>query len=222
MSTNTLARDEAVERARLVRDVAYRLLLDLMPSGDTFVAETWIRFACTQPGASTFLDLVAPGVREIEVNGRAVPAEAFDGNRVRLDNLAERNEVRVLADCAYMRTGSGLHRFVDPVDGRPYLHTQFEPFDAHRVLACFDQPDIKAPLELRVHAPADWAVVSNMSGTAANGRWEFAATPRLSTYLYAVVAGPYHVWRTSIGTFRSACIAGSRSPSTSTWTSSWT
>ena len=114
------------------------------------------------------------------------------------------------ADCAYSRSGEGLHRFTDPADGRVYLYSDLETFDAHRVYACFDQPDMKASYELAVTAPADWQVVSNMApestipdgsasdGSASDGgalRWRFPPTPVMPTYITAVAAGPYHVVR---------------------------
>ncbi|HUD36781.1 MAG TPA: aminopeptidase N, partial [Streptosporangiaceae bacterium] len=75
-----------------------------------------------------------------------------------------------------------------------------ETFDAHRVYACFDQPDMKASYELSVTAPAEWLVVSNMapeSTSQAPGglRWIFPPTPLMPTYITAVAAGPYHVVR---------------------------
>ena len=108
--------------------------------------------------------------------------------------------LRVVADCAYSRSGEGLHRFTDPADGRVYLYSDLETFDAHRVYACFDQPDMKATYELAVTAPADWLVVSNMApeSSIADGealRWHFPPTPVVPTYITAVAAGPYHVVR---------------------------
>ncbi|HEX9235938.1 MAG TPA: aminopeptidase N, partial [Actinomycetota bacterium] len=129
--------DEAGQRADLVRDVSYRIILDLTGEDD-FGSESIVRFGCARPGGETFLDFTAPTVSSIELNGRTVPLEAFDGNRIHLTRLAGSNEVRVLGRCAYHRTELGMHRFVDPADGNVYLHTDFEPFDAHRVFACFD------------------------------------------------------------------------------------
>ena len=108
--------------------------------------------------------------------------------------------LRVTADCAYSHSGEGLHRFTDPADGRVYLYSDLETFDAHRVYACFDQPDMKATYELAVTAPADWQVVSNMAAESSIGdgevvRWQFPATPVMPTYITAVAAGPYHVVR---------------------------
>ncbi|WP_434582174.1 aminopeptidase N [Carbonactinospora thermoautotrophica] len=197
-----LTRDEARERARLLAVDSYDIQLDLTTSEETFASTTVVRFGCREPGASTFIDLVAPAVREITLNGRAPdPATVFDGTRIRLAELAADNELRVVADCAYMNTGEGLHRFVDPVDGGVYLYTQFEVADARRVYACFEQPDLKATFRFTITAPADWQVVSNSptpvpepvrDGVAV---WRFAPTPRMSTYITALVAGAYHVVR---------------------------
>ncbi|MGI5120940.1 aminopeptidase N [Marinactinospora thermotolerans] len=199
-----LTRDEARERARILTVSSYEVELDLTGSDQTFGSTTVIRFGCSEPGADTFVDLTAPSVRSVELNGRALdPAEVFDGERIRLSGLAADNELRVVADAAYMRTGEGLHRFVDPVDGKTYLYTQFETADAHRMYTCFDQPDLKATFELTVIAPADFEVVSNsapdverepVAGSQAV-RWHFPPTKRMSTYITALIAGPYHVVR---------------------------
>ncbi|HLF40112.1 MAG TPA: aminopeptidase N [Acidimicrobiia bacterium] len=198
MADNNLTRDEARSRAGLVSHVAYDVTLDLR-SDETFRSETKITFRGAEPGTSTFLDLAARRVDLAELNGRSLPAGAFDpeAGRLMVDGLAAENELVVVADCAYEHTGVGLHRFVDPVDGAVYLHTQFEPFDAHRVFACFDQPDLKATCAIAVDAPAGWEVVSNGGAVSRpedgrDGRWRFATTPRMSTYLAAIVAGPYH------------------------------
>ena len=202
MSQNNLHRDEACERARLLAVQSYDVVLDLTdgagaPGDGTFRTTTTARFSCTEPGAATHLDLTAPTVTEVLLNGEPLDVPAvFDGNRIALSGLQTDNEVRVTAQGAYMRSGEGLHRFVDPVDGSVYIYTQFETFDAHRMYACFDQPDLKATFRLVVHAPRDWVVVSNgavvdrpAEGDA--GTWVFAETARMSTYITALVAGPY-------------------------------
>jgi aminopeptidase N len=149
MSAQNLTRDEARARSALLSDASYEVTLDLTSGEQTFTSTTVARFACAEPGAETFVDLIAPSVQSITLNGADVdPATAFDGDRIHLTGLAERNELVVVADCAYMHTGVGLHRFTDPVDKQVYLYTQFETFDAHRVYACFDQPDIKAVFTL--------------------------------------------------------------------------
>ena len=197
---NNITRDEARERASLVRVASYEIDLDLTSATAgkrTFRSDTTIRFTCDTPGADTYVDITADAVTAASLNGVPLDLAGFTGHRLPVTGLAESNELRVVADCVYMRTGEGLHRFVDPVDGATYLYTQFETFDAHRMFACFDQPDLKATFELRVTAPADWVVVSNMAGRvepAGDGarRWSFTPTPRMSTYITAIVAGPYH------------------------------
>jgi aminopeptidase N len=212
-----LTRAEAIERAGAVTAVdSYTIDLDLTTGPTTFASTTVIRFSAVE-GASTFVDLVAPAVREVTLNGSSLdPAEVFADSRIALDGLAATNELRVVADCAYTNTGEGLHRFVDPVDGEAYLYTQFEVPDARRVFATFEQPDLKATFQLTVTAPAAWEVVSNQptpepveaaaaedaaaepgAGTPA-ATWRFEPTPRISTYLVALVAGPYHVVRDSL------------------------
>ncbi|OAA21596.1 Membrane alanyl aminopeptidase [Frankia sp. EI5c] len=196
---HNLTRDEARERARLLAVSSYDVELDLTVGAETFLSSTTASFTCSEPGATTFVELAAPAVREIVLNGSSLdPAEVFDGWRVTLPGLAAANELRIVAECAYSRTGEGLHRFVDPVDGAVYLYTQFETYDAHRMYACFDQPDLKATFTLAVTAPADWKIISNSvvtgSAGAADGaaRTSFAPTPVMSTYITALVAGPYH------------------------------
>jgi aminopeptidase N len=193
-----LTRDEARERARLLTVESYEVDLDLTTGAETFVTGTTIRFGCSEPGARTFADLHGATVREIVLNGRELDPGSYDPvrGRIPLPGLAAENELRVVADGAYSRTGEGLHRFVDPVDQRVYLHTQFETTDAHQMYTCFDQPDLKARFELNVTAPADWQVVSNNAPDAsAGGRWHFPPTPPISPYITALVAGPYHVAR---------------------------
>ncbi|MEX0874399.1 MAG: aminopeptidase N [Actinomycetota bacterium] len=195
---DNLTRAEAQGRARLISsDVAYAVKLGLRVGDVTFDSETTVAFACSEPGSSTFIDLDAVEVHEIELNGQSLPTSNFADGRVRLDNLAATNGLRIKATCEYARTGTGLHRFVDPVDKRVYAYTQFEPFDAHRVIACFDQPDIKGTFAYDVEVPEEWVVISNMrpmtrpeEGKA--GHWVFEATPVMSTYLAALCVGPFH------------------------------
>jgi len=199
---SNLTRDEARERARLLNVESYRIELDLTGGDLTFGSVSTVSFGCASPGASTFIDLSAPAVREITLNGAPVPAENFDGDRIRLDGLAGSNELRVAAECAYSRTGEGLHRFTDPADDAVYMYSDLETFDAHRVYACFDQPDLKAAFQFEVAAEEGWEVISNMAPSGAPAaapggafRWSFPPTPVLSTYITAVAAGPYHVVR---------------------------
>ena len=200
MASN-LTRDEARERARLLDVQSYQVDLDLTEGEPTFGSVTTVRFGCSSPGSATFIELTAPEVTEIVLNGSAVDAGAFDGDRIALTGLAASNELRVVAACAYSHTGEGLHRFTDPADDGVYMYSDLETSDAHQIYACFDQPDLKATFELTVLAQDGWEVISNMppAGTEPAGtgrrRWRFPPTPVLPTYITAVAAGPYYVVR---------------------------
>jgi aminopeptidase N len=212
-----LTREEARQRAALLDVESYAVELDLtgLSGALTFGSVTVVRFRCSSPGAATFIDLSAPTVREITLNGTPLDPAAFDGARIQLTGLAAQNELRVAADCAYSRHGEGLHRFTDPADGGVYLYSDLETFDAHEVYACFDQPDLKATFELAVRAPTDWQVVSNMASDTGTqpGYWHFPRTPPVPTYITAVAAGPYHVVRSEhdgipLGIYCRASLAG--------------
>ncbi|MDJ0340104.1 aminopeptidase N [Streptomyces sp. H10-C2] len=195
MPGTNLTREEAQQRARLLTVDAYEIDLDLSGAqdGGTFRSVTTVRFDAAKAGSS-FIDLVAPTVHEVVLNGTALdPAEVFSDSRIALPSLvAGRNELRVVADCAYTNTGEGLHRFVDPVDKQAYLYTQFEVPDARRVFASFEQPDLKGTFQFTVNAPEGWTVISNSPTPEPEGRiWRFDPTPRISSYITALIAGPY-------------------------------
>ncbi len=198
MPGTNLTRAEAGVRSGLLTVRDYDITLELGGEGPTFSSTTVLRFDCAEPGADTFADLIADRVREVRLNASPLdPEQVVADDRIELRGLAASNELRVVADCRYMRTGEGLHRFVDPADGETYLYTQFEVPDARRVFVTFEQPDLKAAFTMHVTAPAHWQVVANspspepVAVTESTARWDFAPTERISTYLVAVVAGPY-------------------------------
>ncbi|MFM9370185.1 aminopeptidase N [Streptomyces sp. Da 82-17] len=202
MPGTNLTREEAQERARLLTVDAYEIDLDLAGAqeGGTYRSVTTVRFDSAEAGAETFIDLVAPTVHEITLNGAPLdPATAFADSRIALPGLlAGRNELKVVADCAYTNTGEGLHRFVDPVDDQAYLYTQFEVPDARRVFASFEQPDLKATFQFTVKAPEGWTVISNSpTPEPRDNVWVFEPTPRISTYITALIVGPYHAVHSS-------------------------
>ncbi|MDB1086735.1 aminopeptidase N [Streptomyces sp. ACA25] len=195
MPGTNLTREEAQERARRLGVESYDITLDLSGAqqGGTFRSETTVRFTAREAGAS-FIDLVAPTVHAVVLNGEALEvSDVFADSRIVLPALiAGPNELRVVADCEYTNTGEGLHRFVDPVDEQAYLYTQFEVPDARRVFASFEQPDLKATFRFTVTAPEGWTVISNSpTPEPVDNVWSFEPTPRISTYITALIAGPY-------------------------------
>ncbi|MET9449194.1 aminopeptidase N [Streptomyces cinerochromogenes] len=197
MPGTNLTREEAQQRAELLTVDSYEIDLDLSGAqeGGTYRSVTTVRFDVARGGAESFIDLVAPTVHEVVLNGDQLdPAEVFADSRIALPELLEGpNVLRVVADCAYTNTGEGLHRFVDPVDEQAYLYTQFEVPDARRVFASFEQPDLKATFQFTVKAPEGWTVISNSpTPEPKDNVWVFAPTPRMSTYVTALIVGPYH------------------------------
>ncbi|PRH78747.1 aminopeptidase N [Streptomyces solincola] len=198
MPGTNLTREEAQRRARLLTVDSYEIDLDLSGAQEDAVyrSRTTVRFGSAEENAETFIDLVAPAVHQVVLNGHHLDVAAvFRDSRITLKHLkAGANELTVVADCAYTNTGEGLHKFTDPVDDQVYLYTQFEVPDARRVFASFEQPDLKAAFTFTVKAPAGWTVISNSPTPepTADGTWAFAPTPRISTYITALIAGPYH------------------------------
>jgi len=191
-----LTRTEAHERKTLVSTESYRVSLDLTTGDEIFRSTCTISFSA-EAGSSTFLDAITRTVHSVTLNGTELDAATVaDGIRIALDGLAEHNVVTVVADHEYTNSGEGLHRFVDPVDAEVYLYSQFEVPDSRRVFAVFEQPDLKATFQFTVTAPANWVVVSNApvetrTENAATATTVFAPTKRISSYITAIIAGPY-------------------------------
>ncbi len=182
-----LTEPEACERARLLDVASYDIDLDLTHGDVWFWSSTTIRFSA-QPGASTFLELDCLTTVDATLDGRPI---TLSGNRFTLDDLGGQHVVTVVARCAYTRTGEGLHRFTDPADGLVYVYAQAFLDDAQRIFACFDQPDLKAVVRLRVTAPDGDVVRSNMRGALVDGVHVFGPTPPVSTYMVTLAAGPW-------------------------------
>ncbi|MCE3553442.1 aminopeptidase N [Pseudonocardia sp. RS11V-5] len=204
MAPPNLTRTDAERRAALLDVSGYVVDLDLTdgrggPGEKTFATTTTVRFSCAEPGADSWIDVVGAGVESATLNGTALDVSGYrEDDGIALPGLAAENELTVRATGTYMNTGEGLHRFVDPVDGGVYLYSQFETADCKRLFACFDQPDLKARYTITVTAPDGWKVVSNAlaetekAGPATVHR--FAESEVMSTYLVALIAGPYSSW----------------------------
>jgi aminopeptidase N len=205
-----LTRDEARTRADLLTVHSYEITLDLTRGERVFRSTTVVSFDA-EPGTATFIDAVTDTVHRVELNGVPLDAaEVSDGVRIQLPSVAASNRLVVEADMPYMNTGEGLHRFTDPVDGEVYLYTQFEVPDSRRVFAVFEQPDLKSTFRFTVTAPSHWDVISNSAtpepvqagaeGTAdaAASTWAFEPTPVMSSYVTALIAGPYQSVRSEL------------------------
>ncbi|WP_107433009.1 aminopeptidase N, partial [Streptomyces fradiae] len=192
-----LTREEAQTRARILDVHRYAIDLDLTTGDDTFDSTTVIEFTALAAG-DTFVELKPAVLRGATLDGQPLDPATLDDNRLPLTGLSEgRHELRVDTAMRYSRTGEGMHRFTDPTDGETYTYTQLFLDDVQRVIAAFDQPDLKAVFDLTVTAPDHWTVLANgVTERREDGRWKAATTPRISTYLVAVAAGPWHSVRT--------------------------
>ncbi|WP_405372917.1 MULTISPECIES: aminopeptidase N [unclassified Microbacterium] len=198
MSSANLTREETAARAATITLHTMRVEVDVRSAEDasalSFGTASTLTFSST--GETTWIDFLGDAVEEVVVNGELQPVD-WDGARIRVSGLVAENVVRVRARGRYSRSGEGLHRFVDPVDGEVYLYTQYEPADCRRVYPCFEQPDMKARWSFVVTAPTGWTVLSNGAETgrttvAGGDEVVFAETLPLSSYITAVAAGRYH------------------------------
>lgn len=197
MPGENLTRKEAIERASILSVQSYSVEIDLTQGAELFGSTTRVRFSAKE-GSSTFIDAITGAVHSVVLNGKVLqPAEVSDGIRIQLPSLEKENELVVVAQGKYTNTGEGLHRFVDPVDQEVYLYTQFEVPDSRRMFAVFEQPDLKATFSFNITAPSYWKVISNSPTPEPHelregvSVWNFEPTPRISSYITALVAGPY-------------------------------
>jgi aminopeptidase N len=191
-----ISRAEAAERASYLRVESYDVTLDVTTGADTFYSKSEVRFSCTTPGYSTFIDACGKSIVSATLNGNAVDTTNFDGESVFLQNLQTENHLVIEIEGIYSKSGEGLQRSVDPSDGEIYLYSQGETADIRRMFPCFDQPSLKATFALTVTTPGHWEAISNhpVVSTEIVGNkkiWKFKSTPRIPTYLAALIAGPY-------------------------------
>ena len=192
-----ISREEALERSAHLTVESYEVFLDVTSPGDTFISRSTIKFSCNKIGYDTFIDSVAKRVISATLNGSPVDTNGYDGETIYLNNLAAENILVIEVEANYSKTGEGLQKSVDPADNETYLYSQGETAHIRKMYACFDQPNLKATFALSVLAPDHWEVISNnpVKSVTQDGDakfWEFTATPRISTYITAVVAGPYY------------------------------
>lgn len=200
---NVLTQIEALERASLVNQVSYSIHLDLKSGSPTYQGETKILFFYTGKGKGKLkIDFVTKKIEVFLLNGKEFSGYTKTDASLDLpgDSLKPgKNEIKIKYTNEYNHSGSGFHQFQDPADGSEYLHTDFEPFEAHRMFPCFDQPDLKATYELSLSGPKIWKYVHNTLPSKEEIKEErieirFQKTALFSTYLFALIVGPYEVW----------------------------
>jgi aminopeptidase N len=202
-----LSQEQAFMRSERVSNVDYDLTFDLT-GGESFSAISVINFDLTDAKSPLTLDLDEAIITQLVVNGKKVTAN-YNNWFITLasNNLKEGyNTVAVSFERKHSTDGEGLHRFADPVDGRVYLYSHFEPAAAHQMFASFDQPDLKANYQMTVSAPAKWQVFSAMKETSIDMQgdknvWHFDRTLKLSPYNFSLHAGPYKKFEDNSGKY---------------------
>ena len=190
----SLQQSEAIDRFDRLSVTSYDVMLDLAEDEVTFASRTTVVFAST--GGETFVDLKPVRLNEIRLNGTVLDPDGLSRGRMAIETQAGTNELVVDAVMGFRNDGEGLHRSVDPADGRHYVYGMSFMDAAPSIFACFDQPDLKAPYTFHVRAPHDWTVIGNAPGEQVEpGVWEFETTQPLSTYFVTIVAGPWYVIR---------------------------
>jgi len=195
---DVLTQAEAEARAARVTNTSYQLALDILRGAETYRGDVTITFDLAGDG-NLFLDYRGKTIHRLTVNGAPLDPD-WTGYRLTLpgDTLQQSNSVTIAYENDYDHGGDGFHQFKDPEDGEEYLYSNFEPYEAHRLFPCFDQPDIKATYQLSVSAPSEWEVVANSRQVGSTSlhdgrsRRDFEQTRPFSTYLFALIAGPYH------------------------------
>ena len=191
-----LSRAEAKERADHLYVNSYVVTLDVTKDEEVFYSKSEVKFSCNKKGYATFIDAVGRSVISATLNNQPVDTSNFDGESIFLTNLEEENHLVIEMQAEYSKSGEGLQRSVDPSDGEVYLYSQGETAHIRNMFACFDQPALKATFTLIVTTPGHWQAVSNnpVESKTVKGdyvEWKFSTTPRISTYLDALIAGPY-------------------------------
>ena len=196
---------EAEIRSSQIENISYALDVTLTDNG--FAGTTTVHFD-VQKGADfskqgLFLELAAAKMNLVLFNGNVLDKKVYEKDRIQLPtsqlNLKEQNELVITYSANYRDDGFGVHR--SKVGNHTYIYTQFEAYEANRLFPCFDQPDLKATLQLNVTAPAAWEVISTtreksaVSGKVKETRdWVFPETQKISTYGFSLHAGDYEKW----------------------------
>lgn len=202
-ATPYISAEQAAARSARISNISYEL--DFALTGATeFSATSTVTFDLTDTLSPLTLDLNKAQITGLLINGAKVYPN-YNGSYLMLNSrllVSGQNRIEVSFTRPHSTNGEGLHRFEDPVDGKVYLYSHFEPAAAQQMFAVFDQPDLKASYKVKVKAPADWQVITSMrestiSDEGAFKVWDFPATPKLSPYNFSLHAGPYTMWQDS-------------------------
>lgn len=188
-----ISRELARERAARIRGLRLELAFSLPEARSAPVrGEVELRFRLADASEDLVLDFAggAAAVQALTVDGHPVAWRAEPGH-LRIPASALRpGETRVA--CRFTAGEGPLNRRED------LLYTLFVPARAREAFPCFDQPDLKARVRLRLELPASWRAVANGAEEAREARGgralvRFRETEPLPSYLVAFAAGRFQV-----------------------------
>jgi aminopeptidase N len=198
-----VSRELAQWRAKNYSDIRYSLAISVAAGATKLAGTAAVEVTLPRRVPDLVLDWRpspgAVGIAQLRVNGRTAAAKLERDHLIVPARLlrAGKNRVSFSFESPIALSGSAVTRYLDREDGSEYVYTLFVPSDASSAFPCFDQPDLKARFKLELVLPRAWTAVGNAPIAATeevpNGlrRFRFAATPPISTYLFAFAAGPF-------------------------------
>lgn len=205
-----ISEETAALRAKMVKNVRYELVISLDEKKSVYTGRVTIRFDRTRyrPSEPLRIDFANGLLDRVEINGQRFQSPPYNKVFIQVASKflqAEGNELVIRYRHEYSKNGTGLYRFTDQVDQKTYVYTDFEPYHANHLFPCFDQPNIKAKFKLEAIVPKDWQVVTAATldeiEELDSGRkqWIFNETKPISTYVFPLQAGPFHIWKSNAG-----------------------
>jgi aminopeptidase N len=207
-----VTRELALRRAAQIKDLRYRLSLELVPGAARIKGREEISLNIADPSEPVILDfrdldqagkVIAGTIKDLKVNDRSIDEpQQINGHIVlpaRFFKTGE-NTISLGFEAGVAPAGRPVIRFSDQDDGSEYIYTLFVPMDASLAFPCFDQPDLKGRFTLSLLAPDNWTLVSNAAPEAGSkvvrpgqNLTRFKETLPISTYLFSFAAGPFKV-----------------------------
>ncbi len=187
---------------------SYALDLRIDPAQKDFSGKVAIKLQLKQPSDHVWLhgkDLKVEKVTVVDAKGKAHPAKYVDAapqaGVVRVDFGRELGAQELTLNFVYTAPYNGHLEGLYKVEhaGNPYVMTQMEPISARYAFPGFDEPDFKAPFDLRITLPEHDVAVANtaqVKSAKADKDWKtvtFATTQPLPTYLVAYMVGPWDI-----------------------------
>lgn len=192
----------AQARRKQIQSVAYQLSFDLKKGQDLYAAVVKIDLKLNHTKTDLSIDKHTQKITSVIVNGETL--KKFPERAGSLDipkkYLKKETTVIIAFTNVFSKESSGFQRSVDPIDGGEYLFTDFEPYYAHWLFPCFDQPDLKAIYTVQATGPKEWKILHNEPAMEIKVEGDtqtayFKSTPPMSPYLFFLGAGPYAEWR---------------------------